>query len=71
MNSFGLKGGNNGRQEGQNEDLKAAFEKHEGETEEQVARLQRVFEAIEKTPGGRLHDLKGCPSSEILRQEAA
>ena len=51
MNSFGLKGGNNGRQEGQNEDLKAAFEKHEGETEQQVARLQRVFEAIEKTPG--------------------
>ena len=37
----------------QNEDLKAAFEKHEGETEEQVARLEQVFEAIEKKPQGK------------------
>ena len=27
----------------QNADLKAAFEKHEGETEEQISRLEQVF----------------------------
>jgi ferritin-like metal-binding protein YciE len=31
-----------------NEELKAAFEKHERETEEQVERLERVFEEIDK-----------------------
>jgi ferritin-like metal-binding protein YciE len=36
-----------------NEELKAAFEKHEGETEEQVTRLEQVFEAIEKKPQGK------------------
>ena len=33
-----------------NEDLKAAFEKHEGETEEQVQRLEKVFELIDEKP---------------------
>jgi ferritin-like metal-binding protein YciE len=37
----------------QNEELKAAFEKHEGETEEQVERLERVFEEIEKKAQGK------------------
>jgi ferritin-like metal-binding protein YciE len=37
----------------QNPDLKAAFEKHEGETEEQVARLERVFELIDKKAQGK------------------
>ena len=37
----------------QNEDLKAAFEKHEGETEEQVARLEQVFELIDEKPQGK------------------
>jgi ferritin-like metal-binding protein YciE len=32
----------------QNDDLRAAFEKHEGETEEQVSRLEQVFELIEE-----------------------
>ena len=31
-----------------NEELKAAFEKHERETEEQIERLERVFEEIDK-----------------------
>ena len=32
----------------QSQDLKAAFEKHESETEEHVARLEKVFEEIER-----------------------
>ena len=41
----------------QNEDLKAAFEKHAEETEEQVNRLEQVFSAIDKKPQG-----KNCPA---------
>lgn len=37
----------------QSEDLKAAFQKHEGETEEHVARLEKVFEEIDETPRGK------------------
>lgn len=37
----------------QNPDLKAAFEKHETETEEQVSRLQQIFELLEKKPQGK------------------
>jgi ferritin-like metal-binding protein YciE len=48
----------------QNEDLKAAFEKHEGETEEQVTRLEQVFEAIEKNPQG-----KKCPAIDGIIEE--
>lgn len=41
----------------QNEDLAAAFEKHHAETEQQVERLEQVFEAIDKKPQG-----KQCPA---------
>ena len=41
----------------QNEDLKAAFQKHEGETEQQVDRLEQVFKIIGKPAKG-----KNCPA---------
>jgi ferritin-like metal-binding protein YciE len=41
----------------QNEELAAAFEKHHGETEGQVERLEQVFEAIDAKPQG-----KQCPA---------
>jgi ferritin-like metal-binding protein YciE len=41
----------------QNPDLKAAFEKHEAETEVQIERLEQVFEMIEEAPKG-----KTCPA---------
>ena len=37
----------------QNDELKAAFEKHERETEEQVERLEQVFEQIDKKAQGK------------------
>jgi ferritin-like metal-binding protein YciE len=37
----------------QNSDLKAAFEKHRGETQGHVERLERVFAIIEKKPQGK------------------
>jgi ferritin-like metal-binding protein YciE len=37
----------------QNEDLKAAFQKHERETEEQVSRLEQVFDLLTKKPQGK------------------
>jgi ferritin-like metal-binding protein YciE len=40
----------------QSEELKAAFEKHEIETEEHVARLEKVFEEIDETPRGKTCD---------------
>jgi ferritin-like metal-binding protein YciE len=40
----------------QSDDLKAAFEKHEAETEEQVARLEQVFKSIGETPKGKTCD---------------
>jgi ferritin-like metal-binding protein YciE len=40
----------------QSEDLKAAFEKHEAETEEHVNRLAKVFEEIDETPRGKTCD---------------
>ena len=40
----------------QSKDLKAAFEKHEEETEEQVVRLEKVFEAIDERPRGKTCD---------------
>ena len=48
----------------QNEELKAAFEKHEAETEEQVARLEQVFELIEEKPQG-----KKCPAIDGIIEE--
>jgi ferritin-like metal-binding protein YciE len=40
----------------QSEELKAAFEKHEQETEGQVGRLEQVFEEIEARPQGKTCD---------------
>jgi ferritin-like metal-binding protein YciE len=37
-------------------DLKQAFENHETETEEHVARLEKVFEAIDEAPRGKTCD---------------
>ena len=38
------------------DELRAAFEKHADETEEQVSRLEKVFEAIDETPRGKTCD---------------
>jgi ferritin-like metal-binding protein YciE len=38
------------------EELKAAFEKHETETEEHVARLEKVFEELDAAPRGKTCD---------------
>jgi len=48
----------------QNDDLKAAFEKHEGETEEQVGRLEKVFQTIDEKPQG-----KKCPAIDGIIDE--
>src|ERR1700761_2055430 len=37
----------------QSEELAAAFEKHEGETEQQIERLEQVFEEIGEKPQGK------------------
>jgi ferritin-like metal-binding protein YciE len=37
----------------QSEELRAAFEKHRGETEGQIERLEQVFAIIEKKPQGK------------------
>ena len=48
----------------QNDDLTAAFEKHRGETEEQIGRLEQVFELIEEKPQG-----KKCAAIEGILEE--
>ncbi len=48
----------------QSGDLKAAFEKHHGETEEQVARLEDVFKTIDAKPQG-----KKCDAIEGIIEE--
>src|ERR1051325_2217157 len=40
----------------QSEDLKAAFEKHHDETEDQVARLEQVFKLIDEKPKAKTCD---------------
>ena len=40
----------------QNTDLKAAFEKHHAQTEEQIARLEKVFASINQKPQGKKCD---------------
>ena len=40
----------------QSPQLKAAFEKHETETEKQVERLEQVFKEIDETPRGKTCD---------------
>lgn len=47
-------------------ELKSAFEEHIGQTEEQVARLEQVFEMIDKAPRG-----KRCPAIDGLSEEAS
>ena len=48
----------------QSEDLVAAFEKHQQETEGQVERLERVFALIDESPRG-----KNCPAILGLLEE--
>ena len=48
----------------QNDGLTAAFEKHHGETEEQIARLEQVFELIDEKPQG-----KKCAAIEGILEE--
>jgi ferritin-like metal-binding protein YciE len=48
----------------QNENLTAAFEKHHSETEEQVGRLEQVFDLIEEKPQG-----KKCAAIEGIIEE--
>ena len=50
----------------QNEELKAAFEKHRGETEGQIERLEQVFAMIEKKPQG-----KTCAAIVGITEEGA
>ncbi len=40
----------------QSDELRAAFEKHQGETEDHVERLERVFEMIDAKPQGKTCD---------------
>lgn len=40
----------------ESKELKAAFQKHESETEEHLARLEKVFEEIDETPRGKTCD---------------
>ena len=48
----------------QSPELKAAFEKHEDETEGQVERLQKVFEILGKQPRGKV-----CPAIDGIIEE--
>jgi ferritin-like metal-binding protein YciE len=48
----------------QNDALAAAFEKHHGETEEQISRLEQVFELIDAKPQG-----KKCAAIEGILEE--
>jgi ferritin-like metal-binding protein YciE len=44
------------RKPAQAQDLKAAFEKHETETEGHVERLEKVFAEIDESPRGKTCD---------------
>ncbi len=46
------------------DELRAAFEKHRDETEEQISRLEQVFEAIDAKPQG-----KKCAAIEGILEE--
>jgi len=48
----------------QNEDLTAAFEKHQAETEGQIFRLEQVFDLIDQKPQG-----KKCAAIEGILEE--
>jgi ferritin-like metal-binding protein YciE len=49
----------------QSEELKAAFAKHETETEEHVARLEKVFEEIDETPRGKTFERSWGSSRKV------
>jgi ferritin-like metal-binding protein YciE len=54
-----------------NADLKAAFEKHHAQTEEQIARLEKVFASIDQKPQGKKCDaIEGilAEGKEIMEQ---
>ena len=48
----------------QNDELTAAFEKHQAETEDQISRLEQVFELIDQKPQG-----KKCAAIEGILEE--
>lgn len=48
----------------ESDELRAAFEKHHGETEEQISRLEQVFEVIDEKPQG-----KKCAAIEGILEE--
>ena len=48
----------------QNDELTAAFEKHQAETEGQISRLEQVFELIDQKPQG-----KKCAAIEGILEE--
>ena len=50
----------------QSEELRAAFEKHEAQTQDQIGRLEEVFAAIDKKPQG-----KTCAAIVGLTEEGA
>jgi hypothetical protein len=50
------------------EELKAAFEKHHGETEGQIERLEQVFAAIDKKPQGKTCAAIPLSSTSCLQQ---
>jgi ferritin-like metal-binding protein YciE len=49
----------------ENDDLRAAFEQHETETEEQISRLEQVFQLFDQAPKG-----KKCKGMAGLIEEA-
>ena len=51
----------------QSEELRAAFEKHEAETEEQIGRLEQVFAAIDKKPQAKTCDAIVGITEEVRR----
>ena len=48
----------------QNDELTAAFEKHQAETEDQISRLEQVFDLIDQKPQG-----KKCAAIEGILEE--
>ena len=50
----------------QSEELRAAFEKHEAETQDQIGRLEEVFAAIDEKPQG-----KTCAAIVGITEEGA
>ena len=58
----------------ESEELKAALEEHRGVTEEQVGRLETIFESLDKAPRGKhCKGMEGLLSegSELIEEEDA